>query len=627
MNEHPILSVTRNGRAIASIGIGATIANELPIVLVNEMQQYGVDIQTPEIDVEYGLWIGDLPASQSTSSDNQSSSLVAVLFSGLQKAVWRDAYYFEGCRGRVNVIVRSREVGSERWEDRAVIPCNVNSGKISEEKYRSMLEQLSGLTFGLVFDLISKSYQAAGLGAKCTRQSIRSSSTELRIIEELWPTVAQCLAEIFQSPAFKLENHRALVNCWGSERFDTRSLATFAEFAYSPKDSAVTVPFRASVQRVTESMDTYEHRVIVGFIDLLSSRIEECILNLERHINALYADKSWRDIEVSSGISLYRLEDIPRIEQLKLRLYKAREIASQLKLVRRYPQFQSVRPQRWTASSMIFQNVSAYRRIEQSLVRYRRSSLVVVDDGTPEKVKATSRLYEQWCYLQIVAAIRHAGLRCISQSGVLHSVQKYRFNLDIDRGAQVTFLGAQGRTLVVRFEPWIMPRTEASHNRDSLYRGTRSAAAWSPDITLEFMSAPDTANESANVESVVVVDAKYATAIREHHWTGTDKYLEIRAVRSGKQVVRQHWLACPGDENLVAQGIVMRDPAISWTSAGPTCDQLETVQGILALSPVLVAASDDQPQGWVQPTPTAINFVSGILKFMNFCVPQTSPKN
>ncbi len=199
------MSVTRNGRAIASIGIGATIANKLPIVLVNEMQQYGVDIQTPEIDVEYGLWIGDLPASQSTSSDNQPSSLVAVLFSGLQKAVWRDAYYFEGCRGRVNVIVRSREVGSERWEDRAVIPCNVNSGKISEEKYRSMLEQLSGLTFGLVFDLISKSYQASGLGGKCTRQSIRSSSTELRIIEELWPTVAQCLAEIFQSPAFKLE--------------------------------------------------------------------------------------------------------------------------------------------------------------------------------------------------------------------------------------------------------------------------------------------------------------------------------------------------------------------------------------------------------------------------------------
>ncbi len=71
----------------------------------------------------------------------------------------------------------------------------------------------------------------------------------------------------------------------------------------------------------------------------------------------------------------------------------------------------------------------------------------------------------------------------------------------------------------------------------------------------------------------------------------------------------------------------MRDPAISWTSSGPTCDQLETVQGVLALSPVLVAASDDQNQGWVQPTPTAINFVSGILKFMNFCVPQTRPLN
>ncbi len=134
-------------------------------------------------------------------------------------------------------------------------------------------------------------------------------------------------------------------------------------------------------------MDTYEHRVIVGFIDLLSSRIEECILNLERHINALYADKSWRDIEVSSGISLYRLEDIPRSSNSSYDFTRqGNSVAAQA--CQKVPQFQGVRPQRWTASSMIFQNVSAYRRIEQSLVRYRRSSLVVVDDGTPEKVQS-----------------------------------------------------------------------------------------------------------------------------------------------------------------------------------------------------------------------------------------------
>ncbi len=627
MTGYPTLSITRNGRPIVSESLERLHAIDVSPILVNEMQQYGVDVEAPESDVEYGLWIGDLPASQASSSDNQPSSLIATLFAGVRKALWKDAYYFEGCRGRANLVVRSRTIGSDRWDERGFLPCIVTSGKLSEEKYRCMLDQLSGLTFGLVFDLISKSHQASGIGTSVSQKSIRSSSTELRIIEEMWPLVARCVSEIFSSPETKLESRRVMANCWGSERFDTRSLAMFAEYADSPHLSTTSIPFRASVQRIAESADTYEHRVVAGFLDLLLTRVSECIASLERHIRSLVADRSWRDVEVLNGASLYRTEDLPRIEQLKLRLRKAREILSQLKEVRRHPLFHEVSPERWTSTSIVFQSVPAYRRIEDALIRYRRSSLVVVDDGTPEKVKATSRLYEQWCFLQIIAAVRYVGLKCINQSGVLHSVQKYRFTLDIDRGAQVTFLGRDGRTLVVRFEPWIMPMTEAKHNRDSLYRGAKGTAAWSPDITIEFLAAPDASQHSANVDSVLVIDAKYSSAIREHHWTGTDKYLEIRAVRSGKQVVRQHWLAFPGDESKIPHGIVMRDPTISWSTSGPSCDQTETVQGVLALSPVLIGDLENQMQGWVQPTPTAVSFVTGILRFLNFSVPLVDSSN
>jgi hypothetical protein len=171
-----------------------------------------------------------------------------------------------------------------------------------------------------------------------------------------------------------------------------------------------------------------------------------------------------------------------------------------------------------------------------------------------------------------------------------------------------------------------MPMTEAKHNRDNLYRGAKGITAWSPDITIEFLAAPDASQHSVNVESVLVIDAKYSSAIREHHWTGTDKYLEIRAVRSGKQVVRQHWLAFPGDESQIPHGIAMRDPTISWSTSGPSCDQTETVQGVLALSPVLTGDLENQLHGWVQPTPTAVSFVTGILRFMNFNIPDLDPR-
>ena len=62
----------------------------------------------------------------------------------------------------------------------------------------------------------------------------------------------------------------------------------------------------------------------------------------------------------------------------------------------------------------------------------------------------------------------------------------------------------------------------------------------------------------------------------------------------------------------------MRDPTISWTSSGPTCDQTETVQGVLALTPELTSDSDGKLLGWINPTQTAIQFIDGILRFLNF---------
>lgn len=280
-----------------------------------------------------------------------------------------------------------------------------------------------------------------------------------------------------------------------------------------------------------------------------------------------------------------------------------------------------VRPAIDLTPTPVFSNVEPYRRIRHEMLRFLKTGLIIVDEGTDERIKSTSRLYEQWVFLQLAAAFRLSGLTCSSQQGILHSSRRFRFTLDLDRGARVTFSSRDGRAVILRYEPWVMPRASAVQNRDTVYRGRGGEAAWSPDVLVEFIGGPEHVGEAASVEYAVVIDAKYTRAIREYHWNDTTKYLEIRATATDRQVARQLWLAFPGDNNQSEQTIALRDSSIRWTENGPNCPRDETVQGILNLTPSPSLDSNAVADGWItQPEEAATSFVNGLLRFMRFDV-------
>src|SRR5436190_1742336 len=79
--------------------------------------------------------------------------------------VWGDAAHFDGARGRVWVRLASRPAGAGGlWQDRALLPVYVMPSKLSEARYEGMVAELRSLAAGLVFDLVSKSLRALGLG-------------------------------------------------------------------------------------------------------------------------------------------------------------------------------------------------------------------------------------------------------------------------------------------------------------------------------------------------------------------------------------------------------------------------------------------------------------------------------
>jgi hypothetical protein len=616
-------AITRNGTALCDVELAHTDPVRLHSdLVVNEQQLYGFEI-TPRLpDTEFGLWIGDLEAGSSIRGDGQNATTVG--FARGRFVLWDDAGYFEGSRGVVWIRICSRSVGNQSWDDLAFIAVVVTSSKLSEERYATMFNQMAGLASGLVLDLVSKMTRSLNVLPSNVRPQVHSSAVELRLLESLWPTIARCLRQIAYEPAVKLNRKPSLSRCWGSERIESRALVSMARQGVSPGNGSLQVPFKTQIARISEDTDTTEHRLIRGFIQLLHSRARDCERDLHRHIESIEADRIWRDRSQPNRPSLYIQEDVPRLEKLNNRLQRTRTLILQLRHAAEMPFLKNVRSEFSLESTPVFASIEPYRRIRHEMLKFLRSGLIVLDHGADERVKSTSRLYEQWVFLQIVSAMKHLGLECLGQQGVLHSTRRFRFTLDLDRDARVSFSAQGGRSIVVRYEPWVMPQLQAVQNRDTVYRGTKGSSAWSPDVLIEFLGCGGLPGEAAPVEYAVVVDAKYTAAIRNHHWNDTSKYLQIRATATKKQVVRQQWLAYPGGDQPDDAPVKMQDTSISWTERGPSCAIDDRFGASLQLAPPMSNPEYSPIDGWiVRPEDSAVTFVRGLLRFMEIDVPST----
>ncbi len=609
-------AITRGGKPIYSVEFSASAHQGENPIQVNERQDYGFDVEDREPDTEYGIWLGDIEAGQATRRDGKSAATIGI--GHRQYATWDDALYFEGARGLVWITLKSRKVdGDPDWNERLSFPVVVATGKISSDRYSSMLEQLSTLAVGLVLDLVSKSFRATTMSFVSNSSAIRSSAVELRILETIWPEIARCLDQISRTPAMRIRRRLVTRNCWGSEPLGSRAVAMMATLGNDPRRGNVAIPFRTQVSQIIESQDTIEHRTIRSFLDLLFSRVLECRANILKHISGIKQNRKWRD-RSEFARNLYSTEDLPRLTKLNDRLERAQFILEQISLAQHTEPFCSVKPRMDLQLTPVFANIESYRSIRDQMLRFLKAGLIVIDEGSDERIKDTSRIYEQWAFLQIIAAFRAAGLSCESQQGILHSSKMFRYTLDLDRGARVTFQSENGRSIVVRYEPWVMPRESAIQSRDTVYRGRHGDGAWSPDIMIEFISESDEGERYPLIDYAVVVDAKYSSEIREHHWKDTSKYLEIRATATGKQVVKQQWLVFPGDDiREVDSSIFLRDSTIGWSESGPNCGRDETVQGMIKLTPPLTFDSESINSGWIQKPESAVcEFVNGLLRFM-----------
>lgn len=599
------------GRVLAVELDGAQLA---PVHTVGELQAHGFEIDGREPETEYRVQIGDLDPPDGKGLGRAFGSRI----------LWEEFCYFESARGRVEVSLFSRPAGVAEWRLRARLEVNVLPTKLGEYRYRRMLEDLRGLAAGLVFDLVSKAKGAVDVGPREAGHAgtMGSSQLELRVLERRWPEIARVLLQIAKEPASALHMKRDRQQVWGSERLQARALSDLVRLGVR-LDRGTGLPVTIVNQCARESNNTSEHATIAWWLRLLEARVAECGSDAQAQIVVLERERPFRDLRLGDQLSLYETEDRPRIERLEQAVGRAERLRTGIRRARDVEFLRGVRPHYSPAQTPIFEHVYAYRRLRHEVRSYLDASSVVIADTFEERVKATSRLYEQWLFFQIAAALRAAGLRPQTQGGLLHAVGARRFTVDLERDSRMTFAAGDGRTVVLRYEPVILTEERAKARRDSLYRGgSRSAPAWSPDVVIEFhRSSPESASE-ASLEDVVVVDAKYSSSIGERHWEGTMKYFEIRACRDGRQVVRHLWLGHPGKEDSIA----CFDDSVRWTPWGPECPRTELLRGILALRPVdgaNLGAGDEVRDGWVTPNELAVEFVRGLLAYFG-CSPASA---
>ena len=592
-----VFALTRNGNPVARADLDREAdAPDAAPVTISELQPIGFAIERRSPEMEYEVAIGDVPLGAGTPFG--------------PNVYWADEPYLESTRGRVSVSLLGRAAGSgAEWRDCARLDVTVVPTKLSEERCAALEDDIRRVSAGLIFDLVSKMLRGVRYARGLQGIESRSSHVELRGLRDVWRELSGLIERIDADPHLHVGRRVRPRPCTGADVLDPDAAAWLAARGFDPRSRHARWPVTVPTRVLTKTSDTVEHRLMLGFLRLLLAQVGECVEAARRDVDRIEEDREWRHVAIGAGPTLYEEVDLPKIERLREAVRQGGELAAQIRRAIRLPLFGGLAPQGGEPDTPVFTHVEPYYRFARAMRGYLASKLVVLETGADERLKETSRLYEHWVFLRLGAAFRAAGLRGDDVEGVVRRLSRHRFVLDLDDDMVVTFRVDQRRRVRVRYEPWILSADAARRRGDLLCRGAGAGPAWRPDVLIEFIDGSD-------VDYAVVVDSKYSRRIQDHHWARVEKYTRIRTVAGLRQVVRQVWLAHPGDP----AGIRCRDPFVRWTEAGPDRPRDEFVMGEIGLRPAPGGAEAESAgaDGEAAPSRVARGFAAGLLRYTGF---------
>jgi len=558
------------------IGFHVAAARSSEILVVGESDKLEFVLSPAPDETSFRISIGDVPLHVLVPPDDAAG----VTMGGSH--FWRAQSYFESARGATRVVLEARAEADESapWKCMGVIDIYVQPSKLGDLRYDAMSKELQSVSRSLLVDLYGKSRQSHDLKYANEGKVQTSREQELSAIVESLSGASRLLSSIQGRPASRIVTHIALQRCWGGERLSAANLASYARSGVATQKG--NVPMVLRTERRRESFDVPEHRAIKAFLAIIAHRARLCGDAARSHILAIVSEKHLRHVRLKPGATLYEAVDQPKIQRLQEAVAKSEQAEALAGRLAMLPFLQESKPELIQVRQGLFQRSGEYRAVFEWMRRFLIANAVWYSGSEQTTItKLTSRLFEQWCYLRVIEAFRVCGLELREWTDALRENLRSRFLLDFDRG--LTFEGSLASDLRLRFryEPWILGTESATKAGETLYRGANVDVAWSPDIIIECLQK--SGNEWHPVYAIVL-DSKYTPKIRDDHWRETSKYRQIRSTRAKKQIVRHLCLISPAPLGSNGQ-IVSDDPAVEFTSAGPSCPPEDAVGFNLSVVP------------------------------------------
>ncbi len=462
---------------------------------------------------------------------------------------WPAKDYFESARGPVTVTLQEADPHNASIAiERVRIAVHVHPSKLGEERFLALLDDLGTISRGLLFDFLGKARMAFTMSSR-TAEDPRSKLEELEYLSVTLVELRDRLRRIAADPVRQLSRSVERRSVRGPERLAVSGLRDLACRGIRPGQSRlIAVNVSSYCEKAFESLETTEHRIIRGMLESLAARAKECRRMIE-------AESAWLKGQVQivapggKGPVFETYER--RIEKLGTLRREAARLSREVRLLTGHQVLSASRPSRTAPTTPVFEHVPSYRAVRDTVLRFRRATSAFVDGGLALKLAATSELYEQWVFLQCVAAIADKGFPLLHQKGVASLIRR-RLKIALEEGAGVRFAartpeGKEGE-IEVRYEPMIFGKSQASGKCDALYDAfkARRAAPLSPDVLIVFSERDDGKSESS-VRHVVALDAKYTRGRIEDK--AAELFAKYRGIAAGDvngPVVRGVFAVWPG---------------------------------------------------------------------------------
>lgn len=392
-----------------------------------------------------------------------------------------------------------------------------------------LIGDLEEIHVGLARDVVGRTVHRMGTGGD-EAQLLRPEQ-EVERIAALYRRLSVAMQRIGSQPSQALAREPVLRRYRPGDRVPLSALGRLAASGETTvQDGRVQVGGRMVVLRTRITDDIGEHRHIRATCLNLARRARA----LARHFSAAAASFGGERQRWGEG-GVFESEAMPRMRRYEGLRDRSVDLEGKLRSLVVQHRFlaEAQAPRTAPAPTPIFLNRSGYREAWRVLRETRAApGVLVAGDELHVRFKSLARLYEYWCFLQVVLVLREwLGAPLFDASFALVD-DVYRPDL---RPGQTFHFAAGDAEVRVVYEPDIAPDGWRRPLGDAAlpeFRAALSSAPLRPDVWVEIARG--------GTRTVLVLDAKSkARFTREDLGSYTDYRTRVFMPDTGAQPVRQ----------------------------------------------------------------------------------------